>query len=239
MEPDGNVERDEQLARAFGALANPVRLALLRAVSAPKALAQIEARTRSPARTDQGRPQTIARQTVKEHLARLMEADMVHAREAERASRPVVEYALNHQALFALSEDLRDLARIRPAREPDRETADQAPARPAHRLRGQCLVLVKGIDEGRSFDLTPPPAGARTWVIGRRRGLDVALDFDPFVSSENAAIVWENGAYLVEDLRESRNGTTLNFDPLPKGERHALRHGDLVGVGRTLLMFRA
>lgn len=43
---------------------------------------------------------------------------------------------------------------------------------------------------------------------------------------------------MLEDLPGSRNGTTLNFLPLPRGGRSELHHGDLIGVGRSLRLFR-
>src|SRR5687767_3964350 len=64
------------------------------------------------------------------------------------------------------------------------------------KIEGPCLVLVKGLDEGRTFALPPPKAGPKSWNIGRRRGAPVSLDFDPFVSTENAAIIWEEGTYF-------------------------------------------
>lgn len=202
---------DERLAEALAALASPARLAMLRQTSAPKLLPEIRA----------GAPPDV-----REHLDLLLAAGVVTPRETEREHGPAVEYALNAQALFAIAEEIRDLARARPT------TAAGVRAGPR-------LVLVKGIGEGRAFDLAPPADGAREWVIGRRRGLDVTLDFDPFVSTQNAVVKWERGAHHVADLPESRNGTSVNFAPLPAGEWAPLAPGDVVGVGRSLLVYRA
>lgn len=224
---------DVRVAEALGALAHDVRVALLRELRTPKALREVEIRVREA----DGRERPLARQTVKEHLDRLVEAGAVLARDAERAYGPTVEYVVNHQALYALSEELLSLARLRPLAEIENATVAQDAARSGDPAEGPRLVLVKGVDEGRTFDLRP---GARTsWVLGRRRGADIPLDHDPFVSSDNARVVWDGSRYLVEDLPDSRNGTRLNFAPLAKGTRHPLASGDVIGVGRTLLVFRS
>jgi hypothetical protein len=38
--------------------------------------------------------------------------------------------------------------------------------------------------------------------------------------------------------RGSKNGTMLDFQPLPRGGSAPLTNGDVVGVGRTNLVFR-
>jgi DNA-binding transcriptional ArsR family regulator len=235
--PGAREAADDTLAAALVALGSPTRLALLRAVRAPKALREIDVRIADPAAPG-APPRPLARQTVKEHLDRLLEAGLVTAREAERDYGPTVEYSLNHQELFGLAELLRELARLRPVAEPRNPTVEGLAPPPPFDLAGPCLVLVKGLDDGRVFDLPAPAIGRKEWVMGRSRGADIALDFDQFISAENTAITWEDGTYFVRDLEESRNGTTLNYQPLPKGTRRALRTGDLVGVGRALLMFR-
>ncbi len=181
----------------------------------------------------------LARQSVKEHLERLVATGTVLTREAARHRGPTIEYVLNNQALFALSEDLRELARLKPVAELEQETAPETAPRHGFELAGPCLVLVKGVDEGRVFPLPPPATGDRRWVVGRRRSADVSLDFDPFASSDSAVVLAEGGRFFVEDVVDSRNGTTLNLQPLPRGGREPLRNGDIVGVGRSLLVFRA
>ncbi len=225
--------RDVTLAKALDALSSPTRLALLRALRAPKALAEIHV----PAgEGDEDRP--LARQTVKEHLEKLVLLGFVAARDAERDARATTEYVVNHQRVFAVAEELRTYAALRPTAEPEGETLAREPDGTFRGVRGPCLVLVKGIEEGRAWPLSTD-GGPRRWVIGRRRGVDVALDFDPFLSTENTVVACEGGAFTVEDLADSRNGTFLNFELLPKGRTWPLRAGDIVGVGRTLLLFRA
>lgn len=230
---------DSSLRAALEVLSSEARLKLLREVRTPKTLKEIKLRLPPESGPDRGAERYLARQTVKEHLERLSEIGVVIAREAERPYGPTMEYVVNHQALFALAEEFRGLAKLRPVEAPEGATIRGPKDDGAFQITGPCLVLVHGLDEGRSFDLRPGQGGRREWLIGRRRGVEVSLDFDPFISSENARIVLAEGAYFVEDLPVSRNGTTLNFQLLPRGARQALRPGDLVGVGRSLLLFRA
>ena len=225
--------KDDRLAEALAALANPARLSLLRKLRAPKPLSDIDLRAPGPG---EGRP--ISRQGVKEHLTRLLDAGVVTGRSAHEDGRSPVEYVINHQTLFSIAEELRDLARNRPTVEPEVQTV-RVPADPgAPRMGRDCLVLVKGLDEGRAFDLSPLRAPARSWLIGRKRTAAVCLDFDAMVSSENTLVEWDGSHHTLRDLPGSRNGTTLNLAPLPKDQPVRLAHGDLVGVGRTLLLYR-
>lgn len=221
---------DEHLANALNALASPTRLQILRALRTPRALAEIHVRAPEGERN-------IARQTVREHLNKLIQVGMVASREVDRSYGDTVEFVANHQTIFALSEEMRALSRVRPIVEPDAATV-HAPTAPKPIEPGARLVVVKGLDEGTAFDLRPPAPPARgEWLVGRRRGVAVSLDFDPYISSENSRIVWEGGAHVVEDLPGSRNGTSVNFQPLARGERRALAHGDVVGVGRCILVY--
>lgn len=218
---------DRALAEALGALASPQRLALLREIRVPKALREIVV----PA--DDGRP--LARQTVASHLDWLLAPHLVERRDAEGPGNVSVEYVVNHQTIYSLSESLRALARLRPTVEPDAPTMD-ARAAPLAREPGVAhLLLVKGLDEGASFPLVPQ--GRARWVIGRRRG-EILLDYDAAVSAENTLLSYDGHGYRVEDLPESRNGTLLNFRPLHKGRPEPLAHGDLLTLGQTSLLFR-
>lgn len=222
---------EERLAETFATLGSPLRLALLRQLRTPRALGEIEVRGHRP---DAGR--TVARQTVKEHLDRLLQAGFVLAREAERPYGPTKEFLVNHQALFALSEDVKGLARLRASVEPPVSTTPLgAPAEPA--AEGPRLVLVKGLEDGTTYDLRPRGEGPQRWVVGRRRGLAVSLDFDPFVSAENTLLTWDGARHLAEDLPGSRNGTRVNHRLLAPGERRPLKHGDLLHVGNCALLY--
>lgn len=232
MEPR---DRDEELAEALEALANPVRLTILRALREPRALKEV--RVASATEHDQGssdRP--ISRQAVKHHLERLEAIDAVKTRSGERSWGSTTEYLLDQRNLYVLGERFRSLAGLRPKETPSTETMEAATRENPYELEGPCLVLIKGVDEGRVFDLDPTAASA--WTIGRRSDLPVALDYDPFVSAENTEIRAEGDGFTVRDLERSRNGTELNFSPLPGGRPQPLSHGDVIGVGRSLLLFR-
>lgn len=222
-------DHDAELLEALAALAHPSRLRLIRALRTPKILQEIQVRGESPAET---RP--LARQTVKEHLDRLLRTGLVLARDSGRAHPATSEYVVNHQVLYSLSEEMRALARVRATVEPEQETAPlQDSGGPEHPRPG--LVVVKGLEEGYAFDLSTPRKDE--WTLGRRREADIALDFDPFVSSENARILRQPGGHAIQDLPGSRNGTRVNFRRLPLGATRPLAHGDVIGVGRTLLVY--
>ena len=221
--------QDESLAAALGALSSPTRLQILRALRTPRTLAEIHVRAPE---TDRN----IARQTVREHLNKLIQVGMVVTREVDRTYGDTVEFIANHQTIFALSEEVRGLSRVRPMLEPEAATVHAPSAERVVEMPGARLAIVKGLDEGTTFDLRPNGPKSE-WLIGRRRGVAVSLDFDPYVSSENSRITWNGRAHLIEDLQDSRNGTTVNFRRLSRGEPQALRHGDVVGVGRCLLVY--
>jgi DNA-binding transcriptional ArsR family regulator len=223
------------LAEALEVLASPVRLRILKQLRRPKTLHEIEV---PPGVQESSPGRNIARQTVTKHLKRLVEIRAVSVRRVRRDQGETAEYTINHQRLFALSEEFRALARLRPGAEPTDPTQEALRQSPDFVIKGPCLVLVKGLDEGRTFSLDSSTRTAREWLIGRRRGLAVSLDFDPFVSSEHARLHLSASAYSVEGLPESRNGTQLNFELLQPGKPHQLATGDLIGVGKSILMFR-
>jgi pSer/pThr/pTyr-binding forkhead associated (FHA) protein len=55
------------------------------------------------------------------------------------------------------------------------------------------------------------------------------------VSRVHADIRVEGDAYFVEDVGSS-NGTYINHNPLPQGNRHRLRAGDRISLGKGDLM---
>lgn len=227
-------EEEQALARLVEALANPTRLALLRQLRQPRTLGEIRLRAEhNPEGLNPDRLMT--RQAVRGHLDRLVEAGFVRTRRATRGAAPVEEYVVNHQGLFALAEEVRVLGELRPL-DPswDGHTEVLDGRGRASRSQGPRLVVVRGLGEGRAFALD----GALEWLIGRRWGLAVTLDYDPFVSSEHARVVTDGGRFFVEALPTSRNPTMLNWVELGRGERSPLATGDVVGVGKSLLLFR-
>jgi len=230
----------ERLAEYLKALGNPNRLALLHALRAPRMVSDLELH---PEQTREGEnpERPISHQAVREHLAKLRAIGVVAVQRTERDGSIVDEYVLNHQKLFAIVEELRQLGELRAQEQwaPLPTIAAQRPTEPS-RDQGPRFVLVRGQAEGRVFPLRKETLSAdRGWILGRKRGLAVSLDYDPFVSSENAEVLLNGHGFTLLDLRSSRNGTSLNFKPLPRGSSAPLRDGDIVSVGRTNLVFRA
>jgi DNA-binding transcriptional ArsR family regulator len=231
-----------RLSALLDVLANENRLEILRQLREPRAASEL--RLRPPAaRPGENPARPISKQAVRVHLARLEEIGVVTPRPGQRGRVAVDEYVVNQQRLFAIAEEFRRLGSLRPLLPPGVEqTLDGAPMPRRAASAGVRLVLVHGLDEGRTFPLSSQHvngAGERGWVIGRRRGIAVSLDYDPYVSAENAEITSEAaGRYLLHDLRSSRNGTLLNWERLPKGGTCALATGDVIGAGHSLLLFR-
>lgn len=225
--------RDERLCAALDAMSNPLRVALLRELRTPKTLTEIALHAEDATRPDESR--LLARQTVKVHLDRLLAPGLVVATETERLGRATLEYTLNNAMVFAYAEELRELAKVRPSTEPDVATLDQPGAEPSPAEQRPALVMVKGLEEGRVFPLSPQ---ADRWMVGRAASCAVALHYDPYVSGENALVSRVGDGYVVQDVGRSRNGTHVNFRRLPPGASAPLRNADLLGVGRTLLLLR-
>lgn len=231
------------LALVLEALANENRLDLLEQLRTPRTVSEIEL---SPGQTREGEnpDRPMSRQGVRVHLQRLNDIGVVYARKARRGTVVVDEYAVNQPRIFALLEDLRSLGALQsagaelPGAEPTLEGKIPSPGTRTAQPR---LTLVKGLHEGRSFPLTGQTRDGpdRGWVIGRRNGLAVSLDYDLFVSQQNSEITLDGDAYRLVDIRSNRNGTYLNWQRLPKGGAAPLAQGDVIGVGRSLLVFRA
>lgn len=221
---------DAPLIDLLATIGSAPRLALLRHLQVPRTLGEINVGGDRP---DAGG--VLSRQTVRMHLDRLVDAGLIVEIPTQRAYGDTKEYVVNHARIYALGEDVKSLSRYRATVEPPVVTAGAA-ATATPGGRGPRFVLVKGLDEGTSFPLA---ADRSTWVIGRRRDVEVPLDFDPFVSGENAVVERASGEFVVRDCPGSRNGTRVNLRPLGPGETHTLRHGDLIGVGRSALVYWA
>lgn len=234
MADEGSAFEEQQLVPRLECLASATRLRILRKLRSPSALRDLE--VRKPREDGPAKP--LARQTVQQHLDRLVDQELVQRRSADRSYGETVEYVVDHQLLYALSEELRAMARRPPEAEPERAT-EPAPAEPpGEEAAGPSLLLVRGADVGRRYPLEAAGAEAE-WILGRRRDADVSLDHDPYVSAENARLLKRGSTYLVEDMPESRNGTQVNFEELEPGEPVELAPGDLVGAGRSILSFRS
>lgn len=221
----------DRIAEVLEVLANPNRLRALRQLLEPRTVGQVELEAeRTGGQGASGAP--ISREGVRQHLARLRELGVVRRREGPGGAH---EYLVDQGALFALMEEIRNLGRLRPDERWLAETKHGAPPQGPAEPEGPRLVVVHGVEEGVGH---PLPAGEAPWVVGRASVCNVVLPHDPFVSRRNTRIEKDGEVYRVLDLPESRNGTALNWTPLPDGEPQPLEHGDVVGIGRSLLLFR-
>jgi len=229
-----------QLEGYLKGLAYANRLELLELLQQPRTLDEIHLQP-SIAQAGINPDRPITRQAVQNHLDRLIEMGLVQVGTTERkGKRPMNEYRVDHSRLFAVVEDLRKLATIESGAPLDPYTTIEAPhgKSPAW-IEGPKLVLVHGVNEGKAFPLRLADAKSpRGWVIGRGKECQVRLAYDPFVSTENAEVLRTEQGFRLLDLRTSRNGTFLNWRRLPVGAEVPLGCGDVIGVGRSLLVFR-
>jgi hypothetical protein len=103
------------------------------------------------------------------------------------------------------------------------------------------LVIERGTSAGKKFQLSNPEANIGRWDADGGVFPDVDLDSDDpeaKVSRRHARISLRDGNYLIEDLG-STNGTFVNRGRrLAPGDRHPLKDGDEIIVGKTFLRFR-
>lgn len=229
----------EGLAEYLSALAYPVRLELLDVLRFPHALGEIRLQPRrGKALGTATRP--ASRQAIHAHLGKLVDADLVRTDEGLLDGRMQVRYSVNPPRLYALTEELRRLSVIHAGRGPAGDATGTLWERDhPDAVRGPRLVLVHGVYEGKAFPLDASTAQDGRWTIGRRRGLGVALDYDPYVSLENAVVTERQGRFTLTDLPASKNGTFVNWALLPRGGSRELKAGDVIGVGRSRLCFVA
>jgi pSer/pThr/pTyr-binding forkhead associated (FHA) protein len=89
------------------------------------------------------------------------------------------------------------------------------------------LRVLDGADRGRAFSETPTP-----FTIGREEGNPIQLN-DERVSRFHLKIQEDEDKIVLTDL-QSTNGTKVNGENV---QLSVLRPGDLIAVGRTLLVF--
>jgi len=89
------------------------------------------------------------------------------------------------------------------------------------------LVVQTGAHKGRTIPLLP-----MTMSIGREHDNNIELK-DPDVARYHARLVYENGAFSIEDL-ESSSGTFVNGE---KAISAPLKHGDRIRLGSTELVY--
>jgi signal transduction histidine kinase/pSer/pThr/pTyr-binding forkhead associated (FHA) protein len=91
------------------------------------------------------------------------------------------------------------------------------------------LIVIKGADEGKQFDLTDPVVG-----VGRDASNQVRLH-DTEVSRRHAEFRHIEGGYGLADVG-SANGTFVNNQP---AQGALLQSGDRVQIGQTILVYSA
>lgn len=225
-------EVDDSTAGILAALASPVRLRILSALARPRIVTEL----RIPA--DRGEGSIAARQTVQAHLDKLEEAGLVQTVEVLRNGRPYRAYVARAETIRAAKAVLRRVADVLDGRGRSQDGTlliepEESPLTPH-------LLLVRGADHVATFDLPEPTPDmvARRWAIGRETGVDVCVTDDPFVSRINAYLEWTPEGYAIRDAM-SANGTSVNGAKLASGARCVLRSGDIIGLGRSFLVFRA
>ena len=225
------------LGESLATLGYPVRLALLDKLRFPHQLKDIRLPPHR-VRRDANPERPVARQTLQTHLKLLRKEGLIHHEVIDDGGKGTGLYVANPSRLYAIAEELRRLSlRYSGTGQDPQQTGTVAAGSGPSVTTGPRLVLVHGVYEGRAFPLTAATSKDGTWTIGRRKDASIPLDYDPFVSTRNTRIEPAGTGFMLRDLPESKNGTSVNWQPLPRGGTHALRPGDVVGVGRSLLVF--
>ncbi|MHB8604802.1 MAG: FHA domain-containing protein [Thermoplasmatota archaeon] len=234
----------ERLSEYLKALANPNRLELLYQLRFPRISSEIRLTPKRRETTGTNPDRNISRQAVERHLMELAAIGLVRPIPATREGRAVEEFVVDNPNLFAVVEEMRRLTNIRSELALDplatqrfegRNTPVLESRAAADLPRGPHFLLVNGVGDGRRFPLL---AGRSRWLIGRADSVDVKLDYDPFVSHENTEIRRDDKGFVVADLAKARNRAVLNYREIPAGSTSRIEHGDLLGVGRSILLFR-
>lgn len=89
------------------------------------------------------------------------------------------------------------------------------------------IVILEGYAPGMEY-----PLEKSSTVIGRDKNADIPIK-DELISRQHAAIVFDNGTFLLKDLG-STNGTFLKGGAI---ERVALKHRDKFTIGNTTIQF--
>jgi DNA-binding transcriptional ArsR family regulator len=215
----------ERMASWLRPLASPIRLKLLRFLTRPHYLEEVASHLK------------LSRQAARKHLDKLVAIGVLERKSGVRDTGPVTEYVINPQALFLIYDEFEKLGSLR--RNEPQDVMMRTLAEPGKRAApdaraGPCFWIVRGLNTGQRVTLLK--AGGREWLIGRDAPCDLVVQHDPYASNRHAEVRLEAGRYVLTDLR-STNGTTHNWAMLPRGGSVTLRHGDLVGVGKTLLLF--
>ncbi len=220
------------LARDLRPLASETRLRLLNFLTTPHYLEEVSSFL------------GVNRFAAKKHLDQLVEAGVASKSPAKRDVGVVMEYAIVPERLFEVFDAMRGLGTLKPVRgEMDpaaRATRTKASDDAGPALRGAALdarfVVMYGIDVGTVIPVEVREGGLPL-VIGRDAECAVRLRSDPFASGRHAHLERRSGRRVVVDLY-SKNGTLLDWERLTPGEARPIENGQVLSVGKTLLLFR-
>lgn len=223
-------EEIKELAEAFFALSNERRLQLLFLLTNP--------RYREEIAEELG----VSRQAATKHIEKLLEHGFVIELQGWRKTGPVEEYRVNPKRLFSLGMTLADLGKLEPHGGPERAGAEPTQvvddanqgSKQSTTSQHAHLLILNGPDAGERFVLEGE--GPR-WTIGREEDRDLVLDHDPYISGSQCEIQLAPEGHAIVDVYSS-NGTFVNFGRLPHGGRTTLDAGDVIGIGRSFLVYQ-
>jgi hypothetical protein len=238
-------------------LANENRLSLLEKLGRPGVPDALHLTPSvSDGRGRSGRP--IAKQAVRRHVRTLSELGLlVELEEKSGVSSGASRYCVDLPKLFLFLEDLRghlgslqgdeapwdpEVLGVRVPRDsflPQNGSTRtlRLPHEPALEDDGPRLVVVRGLREGQVVPLDSEEGEGRS-SIGRSPECEVRLEYDPYLAPVQAHVEGDDGGFRLVDEPGSANPTVHNWEALEDGGSVRLRDGDMVGVGRSLLLFR-
>lgn len=220
----------EELSEILFALANARRLRILHQIDEPQT------------RTELAERMDVSRQAVSKHVDTLVEHGFVRELPGWRESGPVDEFQVDPKQLYAVGKTIADLGHLEPSGgpegiepEPTQIMADGEAGPPMKpETTGPAHLLV----------MDGPEAGERVaigdedrFTIGRDEDRGLCLDHDPYISGRQCEIQDVGDGHAVVDVYSS-NGTFVNFAQLPEGGRTQLEPGDVIGIGRTSLVYQ-
>lgn len=221
------------LVDSLEAIAYPNRFKLLTELKEPRAIGDIKL----TATVDHGNPdRVITREGVRHHMKKLRDAGFVKARTARGRGQTEHEYVVDRTRLYELSEALRDLPLKQRAGTWDawENLTWDTPVKGCPNL-----TVVHGSRIGESFPLR---GGSREeergWIIGRNEDVEINLDWDACVDDQAAEIHRGEEGFEVIDLRSAKRRVVVNGEALDRGERVGIGPGDVISVGRSVLVLQ-
>ncbi|MHB8587131.1 MAG: FHA domain-containing protein [Thermoplasmatota archaeon] len=215
---------NERLTASLRALASERRLDVISLLQRPRYIEEI------------ARDLKISRQGAQEHLAQLVAEGIVEKQHGQRETGTVVEYRLVRARIFAILEELREMTAV--PIDPSSKPLFRTMALPSEvrfdRSESAEIVVLNGPELGARIALRNE---AKAVLLGRDPECRLKLDWDLQVSNRHAEIRKDSTVFVIVDTF-SRNGTVLNGRTMQPGTPAKLRSGDVISLGRTLVLFR-